>query len=151
MDNVWEKLCSIEHLRLAWKRVEEKRGGVGVDLVSITEFARDLERHLSLLRQEIMDQTYQPLPSRHTVINTDGKELPVGIFSVRDRVVQQALYLVLQSIFEPEMADSCHGYHPGRSTGTAVEQVESYLSEGKQITQGDRFYVLIRDKKQHFK
>lgn len=112
--------------------MEERRGSPGTDRVSVQDFARDLERQLSLLLQEIANQTYKPLPSRQIILKANGKERPIGIFSVRDRVVQQALYLVLQDVFEPGMADSCHGYRPGRSAGTAADQVEIYLRAGKQ-------------------
>ena len=131
VNQLWKRLCDPEHLRRGWKRVEERRGSPGIDRVSIVDFKSELDSNLAHLAEEIGTETYQPLPSLQLTLYERGKERVIGIFGVRDRVVQQALQLLLQEVFEPEMADSCHGYRPGRSATTAAEQVETWLRKGK--------------------
>ena len=131
VNQLWNRLCDPEHLRRGWKRVEERRGSPGIDRVSIVDFKSELDSNLSKLAEEIGTETYQPLPSLQLTLYERGKERVIGIFAVRDRVVQQAMQLLLQEVFEPEMADSCHGYRPGRSATTAAEQVETWLRKGK--------------------
>ena len=96
-DKVWNP----ETLRKAWKKVKANKGKHGVDGVTIEEFEANLEGNLKQLHEELKSKTYRPQPVRRVYIpKADGRQRPLGIPTVRDRVVQQALRMVIEPIFE---------------------------------------------------
>lgn len=131
MKDLWEALCSWEHMLKAWKRVEERKGNPGIDNVSIAQFKKDIEYNLSILIDEIKEERYEPQTALQFVIRGADKKRTVAIFTVRDRIVQQALMLLLQDIFEPTLSDVCYAYRRNRSALSAAQTVEKHIKAGR--------------------
>lgn len=122
-----------ETLRKAWEKVKANRGKHGVDGVTIEEFGANLEGNLKQLHEELKGKAYRPQPVRRVYIpKADGRERPLGIPTVRDRVVQQALRMVIEPIFEAKFLPCSFGFRPGRGAHDAIGQVTAYLREGFQ-------------------
>ena len=133
-----DKVYSMRNLALAWDAVRANKGAPGVDQQTIDQFEIRKDQELERLHTELKEDRYRPLPVRRVMIpKTDGRERPLGVPAVRDRVAQQALRQVLEPIFEAIFLDVSHGFRKGRSTKTALKQV------WKQIRQGDRLIVEI--------
>ena len=113
---LFEEITSLPMLRLAFKKVKANRGSPGPDGQSVEAFADDAEVHLKALRNELLDWQYQPGPVRRVVIpKPNGGERLLGVPNVRDRIVQQAMQLVLSMLYEPTFSSHSHGFRPGRS------------------------------------
>lgn len=127
-----DKLLTPQSLEAALTRVKANRGGAGVDHMTIEAFERDKARHLRALHEALRDGTYRPSAIRRCFIPKAGsKELrPLGIPTVRDRVVQTALRAALEPIFEREFADHSYGFRPQRSAAMALRRVDSLLRQG---------------------
>jgi RNA-directed DNA polymerase len=140
-----DKVWSLANLRAAFGRVKANGGGAGVDQVTVTKFERDLERQLARLSEELRTGTYRPQNIRRAWIPKAGsRELrPLGIPTVRDRVVQTALRAVLEPIFEREFAEHSYGFRPGRSCKDALRRVNGLLEQG-------RTWVVDADLKSYF-
>jgi RNA-directed DNA polymerase len=128
IDKVW----SPANLQAAFTRVKTNGGGSGVDQITVAKFERDLNRHLERLSKELREGTYRPQAIRRAWIPKPGsRELrPLGIPTVRDRVVQTALRAVLEPIFERKFATHSYGFRPGRSCKDALRRVDALLKEG---------------------
>jgi Retron-type reverse transcriptase len=108
--------------------VKRNKGAAGIDHQSIADFEEKLVENINQLHEELRTKTYQPSPVRRVEIpKPDGKKRPLGIPNVRDRVVQQAILLVIQPIFEPDFHPSSYGYRPGRSCQHAVAKAQQFL------------------------
>jgi group II intron reverse transcriptase/maturase len=122
-------------LAAAWRRVKANAGAAGVDGQTIEELTADPQVQaawLSALREELHAKTYRPSPVRRVKIpKTSGGFRPLGIPTVRDRVVQMAVYLVLMPIFEADFHPRSFGFRPGRSAHQAVEAIREALRMGK--------------------
>jgi group II intron reverse transcriptase/maturase len=122
-------------LAAAWRRVKANAGAAGVDAVSIEELAADAqveEAWLKALREELHRKTYRPAPVRRVKIpKTSGGFRGLGIPTVKDRVVQMAVYLVLMPIFEADFHPRSFGFRPGRNARQAVEAIGEALRMGK--------------------
>jgi len=126
-----DKVCRPSTLRLAWQRVLANRGAAGIDRVSVERFAGQLERHLNELAQELETGRYRAQPVRRVEIaKTDGKLRPLGIPTVRDRVVQGAVKRVIEPIFEKLFAPTSYGFRPGRGCKDALRAVNGLLKAG---------------------
>jgi group II intron reverse transcriptase/maturase len=120
-----------KNLNEAWKKVKKNKGAGGIDKVSIEEFERNLEQNLNEIQRLLMQDRYEPkLVKRLYIPKPDGKQRPLGIPIIRDRVVQQALKNVIKPIFEAEFLDSSFGYRAGKSAKQAIEQIETVRDEG---------------------
>ena len=130
--SVIDKVLTLRSLEAAFARVKANKGGVGVDHMTIEAFERDKARHLTALHESLRDGTYRPSPIRRCYIPKAGsKELrPLGVPTVRDRVVQTALRAALEPIFEREFADHSYGFRPQRSAKMALQRVDSLLRQG---------------------
>lgn len=130
--SVIDKVLTLRSLEAAFARVKANKGGVGVDHMTIEAFERDKARHLTTLHESLRDGTYRPSPIRRCYIPKAGsKELrPLGVPTVRDRVVQTALRAALEPIFEREFADHSYGFRPQRSAKMALQRVDSLLRQG---------------------
>lgn len=112
--------------------VEANGGAAGVDHVTVAMYERDLDRHLAHLTTQLRDGTYRPQAIRRTWIDKPGsrEQRPLGIPTVRDRVVQTAVRLVLEPIFERDFAAQSYGFRPGRGCKDALRRVDSLLTAG---------------------
>jgi RNA-directed DNA polymerase len=127
-----DKVYAPATLQAAWAKVQANRGAAGIDAQSIAMFARQADMHLQRLHEQVRQGTYQPQPVRRVWIDKPGstEKRPLGIPAVRDRVVQTALRLVLEPIWEAEFAEHSYGFRPGRGCKDALRQVEKLLKAG---------------------
>ena len=126
-----DKVCRPSTLRSAWQQVLANRGAAGIDRVSVERFAGQLERYLNDLAQELETGRYRPLPVRRVEIpKADGKLRPLGIATVRDRVVQGAVKRVIEPIFEKLFAPTSYGFRPGRGCKDALRAVDELIEAG---------------------
>ena len=131
--SLFDKIVRPETLKQAWEFVKKNRGAAGVDKMSIQKF----EKHWAMYLREIMDElkagTYQPLSIRRVYIpkGNSKKELrPLGIPAVKDRIVQAAIKMIMEPIFEHEFIDTSYGFRPGRGCKDALKEVDKHIKEG---------------------
>jgi len=129
MDKVWARAT----LEAAFRAVEANRGAPGADYQTIEIFGRDLDRNLDDLSRELREGRYRPSAVRRVWIDKPGgrEKRPLGIPTVRDRVVQAALRMVLEPIFERDFAEHSYGFRPGRGCKNALRRVEELLHRGE--------------------
>jgi len=117
------------NLMLAYQRVVANKGAAGVDQLTVTELKDHLQRHWPTIRARLLAGTYQPQPVRRVDIpKPQGGVRTLGIPTVVDRLIQQALHQVLQPIFEPTFSAASYGFRPGRSAHQAVRQARQHSS-----------------------
>ncbi|MBF0528891.1 MAG: group II intron reverse transcriptase/maturase [Deltaproteobacteria bacterium] len=128
-----DKVYQLDNLRAAFARVKANRGSAGVDCQTIEMFEKRLEENLTRLNQELKDGTYRPQAIRRVWIPKPGRpeKRPLGIPTVRDRVVQTALRAVMEPIFERDFAPHSYGFRPGRGCKDALRQVDALLKKGQ--------------------
>jgi RNA-directed DNA polymerase len=118
-------------LDIAWQRVARNKGAAGVDGQSVGRFSHQSERHLHELQASLADGSYRPAPVKRVEIpKGDGKTRPLGIPTVKDRVVQTALKMVIEPIFEVQFRPGSYGFRPGRGCKDALREVDRLLKEG---------------------
>jgi RNA-directed DNA polymerase len=129
---LYDKVHRVDILRHAYELVRANKGAPGVDGVSYAQIeAAGLEDWLLGIEADLRTQTYQPQPVRRVMIpKPGGGERPLGIPTIRDRVVQTAAKLVLEPIFEADLEPTAYGYRPGRSGIDAVKAVHRLLCQG---------------------
>ncbi len=129
---LYDKLYRRDVLHHAYQCCRANRGASGVDGQSFDDIeAYGLDRWLDALTQKLRDKSYRPDPVRRVYIpKPDGNQRPLGIPTVRDRVVQMAAVLVMQPIFEADLPDEQYGYRPGKSALQAVQAVQGHLDAG---------------------
>jgi RNA-directed DNA polymerase len=125
-----DKVYRLETLELGWAQVENNAGAAGVDRISVQRFARHRDRYLAELAQALRGGHYCPLPVRRVYIPKGKGHRPLGIPAVKDRVVQAALKLVVEPIFEHEFEPRSYGFRPGLGCKDALREVDRYLKEG---------------------
>ncbi len=127
-----DKVGSLRNLRASFAKVKANGGSAGVDRVTIEMFERRLEENLERLEKELISGSYQPQAIRRVWIPKPGskEKRPLGIPTVRDRVVQGALRNVLGPIFEREFAAESYGFRPGRGAKDALRRVWQWLTAG---------------------
>ena len=126
-----DKVAAPRTLEVAWKRVAANKGAAGVDGISITRFKARAPQYLAELEHELRTGAYQPLPARRVYIpKGKGKTRPLGIAAVKDRIVQTAMKMVMEPIFEREFLPSSYGFRPGRGCKDALREVERWLQQG---------------------
>jgi len=129
---LYDKICRDDILRHAYGLARANAGAPGVDGMSFEQIAaRDLEVWLAGLREELISKMYRPDPVRRvTIPKLDGGERALGIPTIRDRVVQTAVKLVLEPIFEADFEDNAYGYRPARGAVDAVKEVHRLICRG---------------------
>jgi RNA-directed DNA polymerase len=127
-----DKVSSLRNLRSAFAQVKRNKGGAGVDRVTIRMFEAHLEENLQHLSESLREGSYRPQAIRRVWIPKPGsrEKRPLGIPTVRDRVVQTALRNVLEPIFERDFAAQSYGFRPERSTKDALRRVAELLKAG---------------------
>jgi RNA-directed DNA polymerase len=134
-DDLRARVLAPENLRKAWLQVKANHGAPGVDGMTIEDFPAFARVHWAGIRAALQDETYQPAPARRTEIpkrQGRGKRL-LGIPTVVDRVIQQAIAQVLGPIFDREFSASSFGFRPGRSAHQAVKQIQRYIKTGYRV------------------
>jgi group II intron reverse transcriptase/maturase len=120
-----------ENMQRAWKRVKANKGAAGVDGMDIGETGRYLVTALPTIRNQLMAGTYRPSPVRRVGIpKPDGSERELGIPTVTDRLIQQAL---LQPLIDPTFSEHSHGFRPGRRARDAVLAAQQYVQDGYRV------------------
>lgn len=134
-----EAILDRDNLNRAYQRVKSNRGAPGIDGMTVEDALPWLKEHKEELLQSIRDERFKPSPVRRKAIpKPDGGERKLGIPTVIDRVIQQAIAQKLQPIFEPLFADGSYGYRPGRSGQQAIQRAKQYADEGyTQVVQID--------------
>jgi len=123
-----------ENLQQAWKRVKANKGAAGVDGRDIPETACYLRTAWPEIRDQLLQGTYRPSPVRRvTIPKPDGGERELGIPTVTDRLIQQALLQVLQPLLDPTFSQYSFGFRPGRSAQEAVVRAQAYVQSGRRI------------------
>jgi len=129
---LYDKVWAPWFLAVAWQRVRAKKGAPGPDGITIGQIEADgIDEFLRKLSQELRERTYRTGPTRRKYIpKPNGKLRPLGIPNVRDRVVQAAVLLVLEPIFEADLPDTAYGFRPGRDAHQALDAVGQHLLAG---------------------
>lgn len=123
-----DKVYAWDNLNQAYQKVRSNKGAPGIDEETVEEFGQHLAERLGQIEVELKTDTYRPSPvKRVQVEKDDGSFRPLGIPTVKDRVVQEALRRVIEPIFEPDFHPSSYGYRPGRSCQHAIAKAEQFL------------------------
>jgi RNA-directed DNA polymerase len=126
-----EEVCERENCEQALKRVKANKGSAGVDGMTVQQLPEYLKQHWPAIREQLLSGTYQPQPVRRVEIpKPDGGMRKLGIPTVLDRLVQQAVMQVLQRKWDGTFSDHSYGFRPGRSAHQAVAQAQQYIAEG---------------------
>ena len=133
-ENLLERVLSRDNVQKAWKRVKANKGVPGIDRMSIEDFPEFARAQWDNIRDSLMAGTYQPSPVKRVEIpKPTGGKRPLGIPTVLDRVIQQAMYQVMMPIFDPDFSEFSYGFRPGRSAHGAVRKVREYIRKGYRI------------------
>lgn len=123
-----------ENLQRAWKRVRANKGVAGIDGLDIDQTAAHLRTAWPVLRDQLLAGRYRPRPVRRvTIPKPEGGERELGIPTVTDRLIQQALLQVLQPILDPTFSRHSYGFRPGRRAHDAVLAAQSYVQSGRRV------------------
>jgi len=125
-----DKVSRLEALELGWAQVERNAGAAGVDRISVERFAQAPDCYLGELASALRDGTYAPQPVRRVYIPKGKGQRPLGIPAVKDRVVQAALKLVIEPLFEHEFEPRSFGFRQGLSCKDALREVDRHLKAG---------------------
>jgi RNA-directed DNA polymerase len=126
--------CERGNLMLAYQRVVENKGAAGVDGIGTAEFKDHLKRHWPTIKAKLLNGEYMPQAVRRVDIEKpQGGTRTLGIPTLTDRMIQQALHQVLSPIFEADFSDSSYGFRPGRNAHQAVKVAKQYVAEGRRF------------------
>jgi group II intron reverse transcriptase/maturase len=136
---LYDRIFRPDILWRAWQEVRANGGAAGIDGVTIEEVERQgVEQFLEQIRQDLRAGTYRPQPVlRVHIPKPDRGQRPLGILTVRDRVVQQACKLVIEPIFEANFQNTSYGFRPKRSAHQAVKAVKQALIRGWWVVDAD--------------
>jgi len=129
-----EAVCERGNLKLAYQRVVENKGAAGVDGIGIVEFKDHLKQHWPMIKAKLLAGQYMPQAVRRVDIEKpQGGTRTLGIPTLTDRMIQQALHQVLSPIFEAEFSESSYGFRPGRNAHQALKAAKQYVAEGRRV------------------
>ncbi len=130
-EQLMEEVCERENCKQALKRVKANKGSAGVDGMSVQELPEYLKQHWPAIREQLLSGTYRPQPVRRVEIpKPDGGIRKLGIPTVLDRFIQQAVMQVLQSRWDRRFSNHSYGFRPGRSAHPAVAAAQQYIAAG---------------------
>jgi RNA-directed DNA polymerase len=130
-EQLMEEVCGRENCKRALKRVKANKGGAGVDGMTVQQLPDYLKQHWPEIREQLLSGTYVPQPVKRVEIpKPEGGVRKLGIPTVLDRFIQQAVMQVLQDRWDRTFSDHSYGFRPGRSAHQAVEQAQQYIAEG---------------------
>ena len=129
-----EAALTRQNLQTAWKRVKANKGAAGVDGLDIEQTAQVIRQSWPDIRSALLTGRYRPSPVRKVMIpKPDGSQRELGIPTVTDRLIQQALLQILQPIIDPTFSEHSHGFRPGRRAHDAVKAARAYVQSGKRV------------------
>src|SRR5919201_6466881 len=130
-DRLMEEVCERENLKEALRQVKANKGSAGIDRMTVGQLSDYLKQHWPRIREQLLNGTYEPKPARRVEIpKPDGGVRKLGIPTVLDRFIQQAVMQVLQRKWDRTFSDHSYGFRPGRSAHQAVAQAQQYIAEG---------------------
>ena len=130
-EQLMEEVCGRENCQQALRRVKANKGSPGIDGMKVSELAGYLKQHWPTIREQLWSGTYRPQPVRRVEIaKPDGGMRKLGIPTVLDRFIQQAVMQVLQRRWDPTFSEHSHGFRPQRSAHQAVAKAQQYIAEG---------------------
>ncbi len=130
-NRLMEEVCERENLKEALRRVKANKGSAGVDGMTVGGITDYLKQHWPAIREQLLNGTYEPRPVRRVEIpKPDGGVRKLGIPTVLDRFIQQAVMQVLQRQWDPTFSASSYGFRPGRSAQQAVAQAQKHIADG---------------------
>lgn len=126
---LYDRIFRLDILWRAWKEVRENKGSAGIDGITF-EMTEEygVEEYLLDIQEDLKNKKYRPKPVKRVYIpKPDGKQRPLGIPTIRDRIVQQACKIVIEPIFEANFLDSSYGFRPKRDAKQATEKVKKRI------------------------
>src|SRR3954447_12845488 len=130
-EQLMEEVCGRENCKQALKRVKANKGSAGVDGMTVQQLPEYLKQHWPAIREQLLSGTYKPQPVRRMEIpKPDGGVRKLGIPTVLDRFIQQAVMQVLQGRWDRTFSNHSYGFRPGRSAHQAVDAAEQYMAAG---------------------
>jgi RNA-directed DNA polymerase len=142
--SVIDKVYRLTTLNKAWQNAAANKGAAGIDKVTIERFKENADKYLLELTTDLNKGTYKPSQIRRTHIpKSDGKMRPLGIPTIKDRIVQGAIKMAIEPIWEKEFLESSYGFRPNRGAHDAIKEVSRYIAEGN-------IYVVDADIKGYF-
>jgi retron-type reverse transcriptase len=127
-----EKVCERPNLVAALKRVRKNKGSPGMDGMTVAELPIHLREHRPRLREQLLAGTYQPaLVKEQLIPKASGGMRKLGIPTVVDRFIQQAVLQVLQPMFDPDFSKHSHGFRPGHRAHDAIVEAQGYIQGGR--------------------
>ena len=130
-EQLMEEVCERENCKQALKRVKANKGSAGMDGMTVQQLPEYLKQHWPAIREQLLSGTYKPQPVKRVEIpKPDGGVRKLGIPTVLDRFIQQAVMQVLQGKWDRTFSDHSYGFRPGRSAHQAVARAQQYVAEG---------------------
>lgn len=127
-----ELVCERQNLQTALKRVRKNKGSAGIDGMAVEELSEHLRAHWSELREQLLTGRYRPAAVKEQLIpKGNGEMRKLGIPTVQDRFIQQALLQVLQPMWDPGFSKHSHGFRPGRRAHDAIVEAQRYIQDGR--------------------
>ena len=143
-ENLLEEILDRDNMNKAFKKIKSNKGSHGIDGMKVDELLQYLKENGDHLKQMLLDGKYRPNPVRRVEIpKEDGKKRKLGIPTVVDRVIQQAIAQVLSPIYEEQFSENSYGFRPGRSTHDAIKKSQQNINEGYK-------YVVDMDLEKYF-
>lgn len=131
--SLMDKVYALKTLRLAWRNVKRNQGAAGIDHISVERFEIKAEEYLQELSERLRSGSYAPIAVKRVYLpKGDGGQRPLGIPAVKDRIVQAAVKLVIEPIFEKEFLPQSYGFRPKRGAKDALREVAHLIEEGYQ-------------------
>ena len=133
-DDLMERVVARGNMRAAWKRVKGNGGSPGTDGMTVEAAPAYLKAHWPVIARALLEGAYEPRPVlRRSIPKSDGGMRELGIPTVLDRLIQQAILQVLQPMFDPTFSEASYGFRPGRRAHDAVCRAQQYIQEGRRI------------------